>query len=408
MNKKVAWIAVVVAALGYFVDVFDMFLFANLRVASLKSLNLSDSEITSVGATLFNYQQAGFLVGGFFWGILGDKFGRTSIMFGSIFVYSLATFLSGHVYDLDIYTLLRFISGFGLAGEIGAGITLVSEILPKETRGIGTTIVATLGVAGAAGAALVGKFFTDGDDWRIAFQLGGIMGFFLLLLRIITHESGLFSEMINSKVPAGSLKLLFSSGERIKRLLLVVAAGAPIMLFGGVVSMFSKEISTSMNIEVVSTPDLLIYYSTAMAIGDLAAGLLSQILRSRRKALVSFATIAFGFALYFGFFGVNSRQAYITLISTIGFFCGYWAVLLTTTSEVFGTNLRATITTSVPNLIRATVIPMNLVFIYLSHSMNFSALQAIAVLIVVVFTVVLTAIYYLPETFGKDLDFVEK
>lgn len=408
INRQVAWMAVFVAALGYFVDVFDMWLFSNLRVSSLKSIGVRDEDLTSIGASLINYQQAGFLVGGILWGILGDKRGRLSVMFGSIFLYSVATFANAYVYDLDVYRFLRFVSGFGLAGEIGAGITLVSELLPKDIRGIGTTIVASVGVAGCIAASLAGKYFSEGHDWRIAFEIGGITGFALLLLRIITHESGMFKELLTSDAPRGSLRLLFASGDRIKRLVCCVFVGAPIYVLFGIVITFSKEISTAMNIPVVNTPDVFLYASVALTLGDIFAGGLSQIIKSRKKTLIGLISISFLLGSYFSLFGVNSKESYIYFATILSFLCGFWAVLITTTAELFGTNLRATVTTSVPNLIRGLAIPMNLLFVYLFKTLGFTAAQSAGAVIILFFAGALIAVFNLPETYGKDLDYLER
>ena len=230
-QSLMAWITVVIAGLGYFVDVVDLWLFSNFRVASLRELGLSELEITNTGAFLINCQQSGLLLGGLLWGIMGDKRGRASVMFGSITLYSLGNILNAFVQTVPQYAALRFLTGVGLAGEIGAGITLICEILPKHQRGIGTTIMTGLGVTGAIAAALMGKYL----DWRTAFFVGGVMGLALLLLRILTHDSGMFERMKSETgIKRGSLKLLFSTKDRIFRFLSCIAIGTPVFFCFGI------------------------------------------------------------------------------------------------------------------------------------------------------------------------------
>src|SRR5689334_4478749 len=189
--KELLRLPVLVAALGYMVDMYDLFLFSIVRVPSLRSLNLSGDSIMKDGVMLLNFQMAGMLVGGIVWGIMGDKKGRLSVLFGSILIYSLANIGNGMVTSVGAYATLRFIAGFGLAGELGAGMTLVTEILPARLRGYGATLVATMGVMGALLAYLVSFFF----DWRIAFFIGGGLGLLLMILRIKVFESGIFMKL---------------------------------------------------------------------------------------------------------------------------------------------------------------------------------------------------------------------
>lgn len=402
-SARVAWIAVAVAALGYFVDVFDMWLFANFRVPSLAALGLPPEAITATGAYLINCQQVGFLIGGFVWGVLGDKRGRVSIMFGSILIYSVATLLNAFVSSVPQYAFLRFITGFGLAGEIGAGITLVSEILPKEKRGYGTTIVATLGVAGAIGAGYVGKVM----HWQNAYILGGAMGFALLALRLAVYESGLYASMTKeTNVRRGSLKLLVNSWRRSSLFISCILVGMPIYAIFGLLITFSPEIGKSLGItESLNVPDVMIYGSIGITVGDLASGLLSQLMRSRKKPILLFLLLGLGASLALLLGLVGTPSGYCWAAGVAGFGVGCWACIITTTAEQFGTNIRATVTTTVPNLVRATVIPLNIAFVGLR---GFGSASNIALfLISASFVLAFVGLYKLRETYGQNLNYFE-
>ncbi len=401
--EKLAWFAVLVAGLGYFVDVFDMWLFSNLRVQSLTALGVPADQLTVVGASLINWQQFGFLLGGFCWGIMGDKRGRASVMFGSILLYSLANVLNAFVTSVPQYAALRFITGFGLAGEIGAGITLISELLPKGKRGYGTTIVTGLGVSGAIAAAMAGSYL----DWRHAYIIGGITGLCLLFLRFMVHESGMFSKMDQKGgIPRGSLKMLFGSPERIARFLGCILLGVPIYLCFGILATFSPEIAAAIGIEgKLTVPEVMLFASVGITLGDVGAGLLSQWLRSRKIPIAIFVTLGLVGTLYIALGGPKTASAYCYAVGIVGIFSGYWACLITATAEQFGTNLRATVTTAVPNLVRASVIPLNILFIWLKPDTG--VLTAVLILTIGVYILTFAALIYLRESFHRDLDFYE-
>jgi putative MFS transporter len=402
-NTSAAWMAVFVAALGYFVDVFDMWLFSIYRVQSLTDMGYSGEELTNLGVTLINWQQAGFLIGGFFWGVLGDKFGRSSVMFGSIAVYSLATFLNSFVTEISQYEILRLLAGFGLAGEIGAGITLVAELLPQKSRGWGTTIVTGLGVSGAAAAAYAGKIM----HWKDAYVLGGVMGFMLLILRVLVHESGLYSKTKNvSGLERGSLRLLFSEKERIFKFISCILIGVPIYLTFGIFVTFSPEIIKAFGInEAVVVADTMLYASIALTIGDLLAGVFSQLLKSRKKPLFIFIAIAGIASIVLALGNFSSVFTYSVLVGITGLFTGYWACMITLTTEQFGTNLRATVTTIVPNLVRASTILLSTFFgLYKGF---WGIPLTILVMTVAVYGLSFISLFNLKETFHRDLDFHE-
>lgn len=403
--QRATWIAVWVAALGYFVDVFDMWLFSNFRVASLQSMGLSGDDITFVGAKLLNYQLAGFIVGGFIWGTLGDKRGRASVMFGSIFLYSTATLLNAFVTSIDQYAWARFISGVGLAGEIGAGITLVAELLPERARGWGTTLVTSLGVAGALGAAIAAKL----TDWKTAYIIGGLMGYALLALRIFVHESGLFDRMReNKEIVTGSLLVLFGSWRRAGRYLACIVVGMPIYVVFSLFATFAPEIAKSMGITTpVVVADVMLLAGIGMTIGDFLAGSSSQIFRSRKKPIYLCLILGGTALIALCCSSITSSSAYAMMVGVAALFCGCWACVITTTAEQFGTNLRATATTTVPNLIRGSAIIMTMGFTQLK-SYGLIAVDAALCVALAVYAAALLALLFLRETYAKNLDFIEK
>lgn len=401
--ERLAWFAVLVAGLGYFVDVFDMWLFANFRVKSLTSLGIQADQLTVVGASLINWQQFGFLLGGVLWGILGDKRGRASVMFASILLYSVANVLNAFVTTIPQYAALRFITGFGLAGEIGAGITLISELLPRGKRGYGTTLVTGLGVSGAIAAAQAGAYL----DWRHAYIIGGIGGLVLLFLRFMVHESGLYNRMENhSGIKRGSLKLLFSTVERSARFIACVFAGVPIYLTFGILATFSPEIAAAIGIkETLTVPDVMLYASVGITIGDVFAGLMSQFIRSRRLPMALFAAVGAIGSMYIARGGPSSAQAYCYVVGISGICTGYWACLITTAAEQFGTNLRATVTTMVPNLVRASTIFLTTLFIGFKPA--FGVLATVTGLTIGVYILTFMALLAMKESYHTDLDYIE-
>jgi MFS transporter, putative metabolite:H+ symporter len=395
-------LAIIVAALGYFVDVYDIALFSIIRVSSLRSIGLTDEQLLVDGVFLLNVQMAGMLLGGILWGVLGDKLGRVEVLFGSILMYSMANLANAFVSTVDTYALCRFFAGLGLAGEIGAGITLVAEMMPKERRGLATTIVATVGVFGSCAAALVGDLL----DWRTAYIIGAVGGFALLALRIGVYESGMFNAVKhNAGIPKGDLRLLFRDG-RLPRYAACVCAGMPMFLFLGLLMTFSPELGRALNITgEVRAPSAVLYYSLGITLGDVASGLLSQYLKSRKKVLALFITGGAIVASLIVFSDGQSPRYYYTLAGLGGVCMGYWAVLVTTSAEQFGTNLRATVTSTVPNFVRGATIGITLLFEALKpHLGTVSAAQIVAFACMIVGGL---GVYFLRETFHVDLNFVE-
>jgi MFS transporter, putative metabolite:H+ symporter len=396
---------VIVAALGYFVDIYDLILFGIVRVPSLKSIGVPEDQLLDTGIYLLNMQMMGMLLGGILWGILGDKKGRLSTLFGTIFLYSLANIANGFVTSVPQYAWMRFIAGVGLAGELGVGITLVSEVMSKETRGFGTMIVSGVGIAGAAFGFLVADRF----NWHVAYWVGGAMGLVLLVLRIIVSESGMFEKMRKQDVSKGNFFMLFSNRKRFLKYLYCILIGIPVWFVIGILVIFSPEFAKKVfHIpEVISGGKALMYHYIGASIGSFLTGVLSQVLKSRKKALaISIVSVTVTMVLYFSSFGFSATMFYV-VIFLLGIAQGYWAVFITTASEQFGTNLRATATTTIPNFVRGSVVPMTLLFQFLKKvevlGMQYAGYLIGALVVLLAFI----SVYNMDETFHKDLDYIE-
>ena len=410
VGGRAAALAILVAALGYFVDIYDLILFGMVRVKSLTELGITDPQAqTSTGLFLLNMQMIGMLIGGVLWGMLGDRRGRLSVLFGSIVMYSLANLANGAVTNVDQYAICRLIAGIGLAGELGAGITLVSELMPKESRGWGTTIVAFVGVCGCLVAAVVSGALPQiygGVHWRTAYYIGGGLGLALLVLRVGVVESGMFQRVTTQAVQRGSFFALFTSRQRARRYLSIVLVGVPIWFVIGILVMFCKEIGGAMGLVPVPRPPTALFFCyMGLALGDVVAGVISQHLRSRKRTFVLFLALSIGaIALYFTA-GRQSHDWFYFCCFVLGLGAGYWALFVTSASELFGTNLRATATTTAPNFVRGALVPISVAFEALAHSQG--VLTAAIIVGVVCFVLAGLALFGFEETFGRDLDFVE-
>jgi predicted MFS family arabinose efflux permease len=402
-RQRRPYIPILVAALGYFVDIYDLILFSIVRVPSLTALGVSGGALLESGVLLLNMQMAGMLVGGIAWGVMGDRRGRLSVLFGSIVLYSLANIANAFVHDVPTYAALRFIAGVGLAGELGAGITLVSEILPKEIRGYGTTIVASVGVMGAVVAVLVGDAF----DWRIAYIVGGVMGLALLVLRIGVFESGLFEGVKQTTVARGNFFALFARPARTRRYLSAVLVGLPIWYVIGILITFAPELGAAVGVSPAPRAARAVLFAyLGLTAGDLASGLISQWMRSRKRALALFLSLTATFVLiYFAPFA-KSLTVFYAICFALGASIGYWAMFVTVASELFGTNLRATATTTAPNFVRGAVVPVTLLFQTLRGPLGLSMAGLTVGLLTLAIAAV--ALWGLDETFGRDLDFLEE
>ena len=406
-SKSNVWFTVIVAALGYFVDIFDLQLFNIIGKQSLGAagLNLSPEQITYYyDYVLFNFQMGGMLVGGLVWGIMGDRFGRKSILFGSILLYSLANFANGFVQDIPTYCVLRFLAGFGLAGELGAAVTLVSEIMSKETRGIGTLIIVGTGALGAVAAAYVNK---SGVAWQTAYFIGGGLGLMLLFLRFRTFESGMFDNLKNTEgVSKGNFFALFTDLGRFKKYLMCILIGIPIWFVLGIMIKFSPKFAAATGVlGTVGVADAVMYAYIGLTVGDVIAGTLSQILKSRKKVVVIYLALTLISMCMTLFTNNLSSSTFYILCFILGVATGYWGLFVTIASEQFGTNLRATVTTTVPNFVRGSVILVTLVYKMLESTSGTVQSALIVGGVTLVFGFI--AIFNLEETFGKDLNYYE-
>lgn len=404
---------ILVAALGYFVDIYDLVLFGMERVASLNDIlkdiypdvEKRNEQIKIIGGSLMSYQMMGMLVGGIFWGVLGDKKGRLSVLFGSIVVYSLANIANGFVTSTSWYTVLRFVSGFGLAGELGAGITLVSETMKKEDRGIGTTIVASIGLFGAVIAGVTTLLL---NNWRLSYFIGGGMGLLLLFMRIGVLESGMFDSLKKEKlVKRGNFLYLFSHPGLLLKYLNIILVAVPVWFAMFFLVQFAPEMSAALGLKggpkEAKIPIMVAYMG--ITIGDVVSGLLSQRAKSRKKILFVFISLTLLFTVVYYLFAQTSPFVFYAIVFCLGFATGYWAVFMSSASELFGTNIRATVTTTAPNFVRGSVSLMNIFLALLSPA--FGLVTSTIYIGVVVFILAYFACYNLEETFHKDLNYNE-
>ncbi len=395
---------VLVGALGYFVDIFDLLIFPVTSMPSLTELGITDArQMRLLREGIMNWQMIGMLIGGIFWGVLGDKIGRRSVLFGSITLYSLANIANGFVQDIESYHYIRLIAGFGLAGELGAAITLVSETLPKEARGYGTAIVASVGVSGAIFAGAIGTHVY----WRTAYFIGGGLGFALLLLRVGFGESSMFTHTKESGVSRGNFFALLWPRERLGRYLSCILIGVPLWFGVGILINLSSDLAAELGVQGAVKPATAVAVCYAgLTLGDFASGGLSQLLRSRRRAVAVFlAMTAVSVVAYCTLRGLSATGFYV-ICGVLGISLGYWAVFVTIASEQFGTNLRATATTTVPNWVRGALVPITFAFEHL-HTSGLSLVHSALVLGLGLLSLAGVALWFLPETFGRDLDFVE-
>jgi putative MFS transporter len=398
-------IIVIVAALGYFVDIYDLILFSIVRVKSLEALGITGEMNKTVGLQLLNTQMMGMLLGGILWGVLGDKKGRLSVLFGTILLYSAANIANGMITNLEQYFVFRFLAGFGLAGELGIGITLVAEVMSKETRGYGTTIVSGVGIAGAIVGFLVADYF----DWRMAYYVGGGLGLILLIMRISVFESGMFHKMKAAEVRKGRFMALFTDRKRFSKFLKCILVGVPVWYVIGVLVAFSDKIGSPEGLNVqgeISVSKSVMYHYIGASLGAFLTGLLSQVLRSRRQALfIALTLLALSLAWCYLSKGISVNMYYFILF-VVGLPNGFWSVFVTIASEQFGTNLRATVTTTVPNFVRGATVLVTTAFTYFSGSLGIIG-SAAAVGAVVLF-LSLYSVYSLEESYHKELDYLEE
>ena len=401
-NRNIT-LLIIVASLGYFVDIYDLVLFSVIRVQSLKGIGVADDQLLSVGVKLINSQMIGMLIGGIIWGILGDKMGRLKVLFGSILMYSAANIVNGFVTDVNMYACIRFIAGVGLAGELGAGITLVAETMSKERRGYGTMLVAAIGLMGAVVAGLVGDEF----QWQTAYFIGGGMGIVLLFLRLGVMESGLYKNMEHQNVSKGNFLMLFNNWGRFKKYISCTFIALPTWFVVGVLVTFAPEFGKALGATApLSAGEGILYTYIGISAGDLLTGFLSQVFKTRKKIVIIFlfATLA-SVLLFLSAKGINTTTYHFICI-LLGLSTGFWVIFVTIAAEQFGTNLRSTVTTTVPNFIRGSVVLVTLSFQWLK--VPFGIVNAALFVGIVTLVIAFIAVYNLEETYGKDLNYVEQ
>jgi len=401
--KRHIWLAIIASALGFFVDLYDIIILSIVRSKSLLELGVPETELLLKGVILINVQMVGMLIGGFVWGIIGDKMGRLSVLFGSIILYSSATFANAYAPNFEIYLLLRFLAGVGLAGELGAAITLVTEQMPQKYRGIGPAIIGGSGMLGA----IVGAYIGGNYSWQFTYQLGGGLGFALLILRLGVLESGLFNAIKDKTSNKGNLRLLFKNKDYIIKYVSICVLGFPVWYVNGVVMTFTPEIAKAWGMtEIPAISTVFTYYFIGLTFGDLTGGFVSQYLKSRKKAIRLYLSMYAVAAAVFFTVGNQSLTFYYGLLLFLGFCVGYSIVLLTLAAEQYGTNIRATVTTSSLNILRATVIPQTLLFGFLSPYIGI--VNSAMVVGVVAILLAFWGLSNLEETFYKDLNFTEE
>ena len=413
MEKKqfgILSLPVIVAALGYFVDIYDLLLFTIVRVPSLQGLNVDITNralVIAASTKVINWQMWGMLIGGIIWGIMGDKKGRLSVLFGSIILYSIANFLTGFVQDVQQYALARFVAGVGLAGELGAGITLVSELLPKNKRGVGTSMVAGIGLFGAVAAYFTYKI---SGDWRLCYKIGAGLGILLLFLRISVAESGMFKHVQQkATIVRGNFFMFFQDAKRFKKYILAILIGLPTWFVIGVLVNLSNQFAKDFYGEnKIESGRAIMYAYAAIAIGDILVGLISQYFKSRKKALYLFYFFAIISGIYFFSGNIKNDATMYAACAALGFSTGFWAIFVTMGAEQFGTNLRATAATTIPNMVRGSLPLINLMFVNWFQNINgWSFVNSAIITGIIVMAVTLIAAYFTEETFHKDLNYVE-
>jgi len=407
-NNKIL-ITIIIAALGYFVDIYELLLFSIVRKPSLLGLGVLDEKIALLEAStkVINWQMVGLLIGGILWGVIGDKKGRLSVLFGSIILYSVANYATGYVQTVDQYAWARFIGGIGLAGELGAGITLVSEMTSKSKRGIMTSFVVGVGVFGAVLAYLIFKFT---KDWRLCYKIGGLLGIVLLLLRVSVSESLLFKKVDNNKIQKGNIFMLFTRRSLLKKYLLAIIVGIPSWYVVGILITLSNRFALELNPSSTLVAGACVMYGyIGNAVGDITVGAISQYYQSRKKALYfMYIMCVLTIAYYFSPLNNTDTSMYV-LCFFLGYASGFWAIIITMGAEHFGTNLRATAATTIPNMIRGSLPLMNLLFNnYFLKTLHWTMLKSGIITGALVMFFAIIALFFTEETYHKDLDYVEE
>jgi MFS family permease len=397
---------VIVAALGYFVDIYDLLLFTIVKKTSMLGVGSTEATLLVDSTRVINWQMTGLLLGGIIWGVLADKKGRLSVLFGSIILYSTANFATGFVTTVDQYAWARFIGGLGLAGELGAGITLVSELLPKNKRGVGTSLVAGIGLFGAVAAYYTYQYT---QDWRLCYKIGGVLGICLLLLRVKVAESGMFATAKASEVVKGNFFMLLNNGKRFKKYFVAILIGLPTWYVIGILLNQSDRFGKAMfNSTTIDSGRAIMFGYVGIAVGDILIGLVSQYFKSRKKALLLFYGLTMlGLLFYYSNYNNSDTTMYL-VAGWLGFSTGFWAIFVTMGAEQFGTNLRATAATTIPNMVRGALPLMNMLFLDLfQKSWHWSIVYSGIITGIIVMSIAFIAYAFTEETFHKDLDYME-
>lgn len=400
-------LVVIVAALGYFVDIYDLLLFTIVKKTSMLGVGATEATMLADSTRVINWQMVGLLLGGIIWGVLADKKGRLSVLFGSIILYSIANFVTGFIHTVDQYTWCRFVAGLGLAGELGAGITLVSEMLPQGKRGLGTSVVAAIGISGAVAAYFTYEFT---GDWRLCYKIGGCLGLLLLFLRISVVESGMFKLIKEKNVSRGNFLSFFSNASRFKKYILAILIGLPTWYIIGVIVNQSDHFAKAMfGSTTLDSGRSIMFAYVGISIGDFIIGLVSQYFKSRKKALLVFYIISIA-CMFIFFSRLNNSNGFMYFIcAALGFSTGYWAIFITMGAEQFGTNLRGTAATTIPNMVRGALPLINLLFLNLfQKKLLWTITTSGLVTGVIVMALTLIAFYFTEETFHKDLNYIEE
>lgn len=410
LDKKLG-LTILVASLGYFVDIYDLQLFNIVSKESLRGIGITDENlIKTLDYSLFLWQMSGIIIGGLIWGILGDKRGRKKILFGSILIYSLANIANAFVTNVEAYSIIRFITGIGLAGELGAAVTLINESMSKEKRGIGTMIIVTMGALGAVAAVGIHKLqFTmlGLESWQMSYIIGGCLGLLLLFMRFQTFESEMFDKVEKQKVQRGNFFMLFKTRERALRYLSCIAIGLPVWFCVGLLIKFSDKFATVLEVEGTIDPTTcIIFCYLGLSGGDLISGFISQFLKSRKKIIFFYLGTTVIISLYFLLVHHHSVNTFYALAALLGATTGYWVLFVSNAAEQFGTNIRSTVASTVPNFVRGSTVPIVLTFKYIEPS--FGVINSALIIGGVTIGIAAIALAYLPETFGKNLNFIEE
>ena len=405
-NASIFNIVVIVAALGYFVDIYDLLLFTILKKESMLGVGATMESMLADSTKVINWQMFGLLLGGVIWGVMGDKKGRLSVLFGSIILYSIANFITGFAHTVNEYAACRFAAGLGLAGELGAGITLVSELLPKNKRGIGTSLVAGIGLGGAVAAYFTYQLT---GDWRLCYKIGGVLGVLLLVLRVSVAESGMFKQIRTQNISRGNFFLFFTNRKRFKKYILAILIGLPTWyVIGILVNQSDKFGSKLFGSTTIDSGRAIMFAYAAIAIGDIAVGFICQYFKSRKKGLLLYYILTIlSLILFFSPYNNSDARMY-GICALLGFSTGFWAIFITMGAEQFGTNLRATAATTIPNMVRGALPLINMMFLNLfQQSWGWPLIKSGIVTGTIVMVITLIAFYFTEETYHKDLNYIE-